>query len=301
MHLRSATGEKVIHVGAAGVRKNIYRRSRAGGSHIHDTEHSLGIIENLAAPILRQIGHHWPLSQREKQILAEFFGRQAVRGPRWMDWHTSNVDVWLQQVAETGIEGVPAQVIRAQLVETRQMLSSDTNRMHRMLSLGVKATAVFAAMHWTLLEFRSDVIATSDHPVVPWPLGVGARRPEPLRPDHGLLQTLETRIPVGSRAAILLTWANRTDTEPARIVGSRDHARNLNEFTIAQADLQWFHLPGHNPPRSTGGRLAPLSPSLVAGYDAAAAHGSQRRRTISSKLEEVMGQDSDQFDFLWIP
>jgi hypothetical protein len=34
-----------------------------------------------------------------------------------------------------------------------QHLLTDTQRLGRMISLGVKVTAVFASMHWTLVEF----------------------------------------------------------------------------------------------------------------------------------------------------
>ncbi|MBA3371064.1 MAG: DUF4238 domain-containing protein, partial [Thermoleophilaceae bacterium] len=74
--------EKVISTRDAAVRKRFYRRTRPDGTPIDDVEHSLGLIEDRAAPILREIEQRWPLSFEDKHILGEFFALQVLRSPR---------------------------------------------------------------------------------------------------------------------------------------------------------------------------------------------------------------------------
>jgi hypothetical protein len=93
-----------------------------------------------------------------------------------MESRSSNTERWLEQAAEKVAEEIPAELIRAHAAQHGPSYHSGTNRMRSMVRVSRKSTAVFAAMHWTLLEFHSDVIATPDHPVVPWPLVIGPRR-----------------------------------------------------------------------------------------------------------------------------
>src|SRR5438477_10792711 len=121
-----------------------------------------------------------------------------------------------------------------------------------MLILGPTFTTILASMHWTLVEFASSVIATSDHPVVLWPLSVRSRAPQPTRIGVGVLECSEIRLPLSSRHVVLMTWADKRDHDDVRVPGSRYHASNFNAFTIAQADRQWFHLPDMTPPIGSG-------------------------------------------------
>jgi hypothetical protein len=71
----------------------------------------------------------------------------------------------------------------------------------------------------------------------------------------GYLRTnlLEVRVPVSPRLAVLMTWGNRPD-DPEPVEISEQQAVNLNAFTVAGTDEEWFHLPGPAPrcPQVTG-------------------------------------------------
>jgi hypothetical protein len=61
-----------------------------------------------------------------------------------------------------------------------------------------------------------------------------------------------------------MTWADNPDDEGSRVRGTRDHAANLDAFTVASADRQWFHRPGKPPPRASGNLRRSLSSSSTA-------------------------------------
>jgi hypothetical protein len=90
------------------------------------------------------------------------------------------------------------------------------------------------------------------------------------------------------------TWTDTPDDERTRVRATRDHARNLNAFTVANADRQWFHLPDTSPPVGSGSFL-PLSAQLLHGYTPEAAARSQRRAATSAEIQPKIGRDlSDQ-------
>jgi hypothetical protein len=128
-------------------------------------------------------------------------------------------------------------------------------------------------MQWLLVQFPTPYVATSDEPVVMWPLDISVRRAADLPQVFEFQDPLEVRVPISPRLAIVMTWADAPDQW---VAGNRDHARNLNGLTIGQADKQWFHLPAASPP-IIAGPLLPLSPSFVYGYEARTVHTSQRR------------------------
>jgi hypothetical protein len=85
-----------------------------------------------------------------------------------------------------------------------------------------------------------------------------------------------------------MTWADHPDEEEAHVHGRRDHAANFNAFVVANADRQWFHLPGRAPPRASG-HLMPLSVQLVRDYGPWQAATSQRRREASRIVNKWIG------------
>jgi Protein of unknown function (DUF4238) len=161
-----------------------------------------------------------------------------------------------------------------------------------MLSTGVTASAVFASMHWTLVEFDAPRLATSDHPLVFWP-GAKSRSPSVVEiTQTGIFQCIEARLPLSPTRAVLMTWSDSPDDEHARVRGTRQHAANLNAFTVVSADRQWFHRPVRPPPRGSG-NLLPLSLELVEGYSASAADASQRRKLASEFTRKRVDQNLD--------
>jgi hypothetical protein len=78
----------------------------------------------------------------------------------------------------------------------------------------------------------------------------------------GVLEALEIRVPVSPHHAILMTWRDEADDQDCRVRGTRDHAANLNAFTIAHAERQWFRQPGAPTPTALGSPSASFDPVL---------------------------------------
>jgi hypothetical protein len=100
-------------------------------------------------------------------------------------------------------------------------------------------------MHWTLVEFDAPRLATSDHALVLW-RGIESRSPSATEiTQTGIFECIEARLPLSPTRAVLMTWSDNPDDEHSRVCGTRDHAANLNAFTVTSADRQWFHRPGN--------------------------------------------------------
>jgi hypothetical protein len=167
-----------------------------------------------------------------------------------------------------------------------QHLTGDTYRATRMLSLVRSVSTVFSSMHWTLVNFRKPRLATSDHPVVVWPLDRGHERPRPNDLNAGVIDTLETFVPLGPSFLLLMTWLNDADPLVA-IGGEGQHIATANSFVIANADAQWFHEPDAHPWVANGARK-PLSADLIANYDWRVAEHSSRRHEAAKQCEAVV-------------
>jgi hypothetical protein len=146
-----------------------------------------------------------------------------------------------------------------------KIMESDTYRVTRMLSLVRSVGVALASMRWTLVSFTDPRLATSDHPVVVWPLRRAASRPHANDIDAGVLDTLEVFFPVDPDHLLLLTWIDDVDT-PHPAAGEGRHISTANAFVVANADKQWFHEPGVQPWIASGTRSA-LSAQLVRDYD----------------------------------
>src|SRR4051794_37527872 len=62
-----------------------YRRTRPDGTEIDDVEASLSYIEAAVRPVFDDLLAGAPLSRGRKQVLAQFFGIQMVRGPAFIE------------------------------------------------------------------------------------------------------------------------------------------------------------------------------------------------------------------------
>lgn len=277
----------ILPIEGVGTRRRYYRRKRPDGSLIDDIEWSLSKGESASAPVLQAFDADWPLPLEDRAKLAELFAYQLLRGPRWESEHTRSVDESIDEYRN--LERLKSEDEE----KARELLGGDTHRFIQMLRIGPTAASILGSMHWTLLRFESPVVVTSDHPVVPWP-GAGPRSPqatEVLR--HGLLECVEVRLPLSPTRAVLMTWADKVDDEDTLVDAKPHHAGNLNAFTVASADAQWFSLPGTSPPIGSGSFL-PLSTQLITGYTASTAAGSsRRRRTLAEARAKVGRQLSD--------
>lgn len=153
-----------------------------------------------------------------------------------------------------------------------------------MLTTSMKLAAVVGSMRWQLLAFAEPVIAYSDHPVVVWPLAEGTAAPFPT-PQLAPMSAIEVRMPVSAQIALLMTWADEPDRrEP--VLADAAVAGELNAFTIGQAERQWMHWPGTDPPIATGS-MTPLSTRFETGYGPATVEASARRARVARYLHRV--------------
>jgi len=282
----------VRRVTKVGTRRRFYRRERPDGTQIDDIEKSLGDGEAAATPVLRSFADGWPLNTEEKVKLAELFAYQLLRGPRWKAEHAafvSDVLAGWRREGKVKARGEQQEVTDAEIDEAVSVFGTDTSRYISMLRLAPTLATVLGSMHWTLVDLRTPLIATSDHPVVLWPLSERSRRPQPTPVGIGVLACFEIRLPLSPRHLVLMTWLDAPDAEVARVSGARHHASNANAFTRAQGDQQWFHLPGTSPPIGSG-RLLPLALELLDSYTFEAARTSRRRERTSSEVRAKTGR-----------
>jgi hypothetical protein len=287
---------RIVGVADAAVRTNIYGIKRSDGTYSYAIEDVLCQIESRTAPILRELPERWPLSHSEKATVAQFLGLQSVRGPHWRNFYRDHANDWVETVVAEEPErlGISS---RENLkpdfkVAAKNWLNSDQQRLKQMLSVINKAGSVIGSMHWTLLWSPGKGFITSDHPLVKWPLRRRSAVPCVNREADGLLPTLEIRFPLRPDLCLLMTWLDAADPDVAPRVPIHV-IKNINAWTRANAERQWFHHPQVTP-RIGSGEQFPVSPEIIPGYDAAAAHCSQRRKQTSNNVQPMLGQRTDE-------
>jgi hypothetical protein len=283
--------ERLVSVRDAGVRTNFYRRQRPGtGETVYDIEWTLGQLESAAMPVVSRLPDCWPLAREEKGKVGQFVGVQFARGPAYKGWFESQLDgpiADLHADPERYAVAAPGRSAQEAVAQAESALRSDSFRNGRMLKASRIASTILCSMHWTLVEFRKARLATSDHPVVVWPLERAAIAAEANDLAAGLINSLEVIIPVGPRHLLLMSWAYEEDA-CERVIGRGRHASTTNAFVVANADAQWFHAPGDTPWLAKGPRR-PLSEDLISGYDRAIAKGSLLR----AKAEALARQEAE--------
>ncbi len=294
--------EKVVSTRDAAVRKRFYRRTRPDGTPIDDVEHSLGLIERRAAPILREIEQRWPLGFEDKRILGEFFALQVLRSPRSRRTYEMRTDrlvdeyqtsrLFADEIAESG--QTPDEVF----ARTHELFTSDSFRLRRMLGMSSNGSSIFGSMIWALIRFPKPTLVTADHPITGWSRFETRCRPKVTPDGVGLLNQLEVRAPVSSTAAIVMTWLDQAEDIPVPFDGGRREARNINAFTIAQAEKAWFHLPGMSPSYGKNRPYPALSVELFPDYGPDAAGRSVLRRAVSDKVNAVLGEESNEYEII---
>jgi hypothetical protein len=288
----------VLPVDQVGTRRRFYRRKRPDGTDIDDVEWSLAQGESAATPLLRSFDERWPLSKDEKAQLAELFAYQLLRGTRWKAEYEKGTLRFLERRRD---EDLARGLDPDDLDEENAEFLSNSHRLVMMFSTAMTLASALASMHWILIEFARPLVATSDHPVSIWP-GAGSSSPEATNVSGtGLINSIEIRLPLSPTRTVLMTWADEPDDEENRVRGTRDHAANLNAFTVASADRQWFHLPDTSPPVGSG-KLLPLSVQLVAGYSEEAAEASERHRQVDALVKKRVDRQLDdrEITVIWI-
>ncbi len=164
MRLVGEAESRLVSVRDAAVRTSYYRRTRPDGEEIDDVEWSLSVLENEAIPALRNVRESWPLSTEEKAKLAQLFGYQLVRGPRWRDWYESATRKFVDDEvrdAPVPLRNDSGESTTTEEIESfEQQLLSSTARSTRMLSVGLKVASLLGSMQWLLIEFQPPLLAT---------------------------------------------------------------------------------------------------------------------------------------------
>jgi hypothetical protein len=296
MRLLPSDQKKIVGVADAAVRSNIYGIRRSDGTYSYVIEDALCEIESRTAPILRELLERWPLSNSDKARVAQFLGLQSVRGPHWRNFYQGHVDEWVENVLikDPGRIGVSeAEASDSDLkAKIKDRLSSDQQRLEQMMSVINKAASVIGSMHWTLLWLPRGGFITGDHPLVIWPLHRTSSIPRGNREADGLLPTLEMRIPLRSDLCLLMTWMDAADPKVA-LKASSHIVKNINAWTKANAERQWFHHPRAQPRIGRGVQL-PISPEIISGYSAALARSSPRRQKASENVQPMLGKEIDE-------
>jgi hypothetical protein len=283
----TATGQrKVIGTNHAAVRTAFYVEERDDGTRSAWLEQQIGQLEAPAVALMRDIEARWPLNDDDRGVLCAYLGLQAVRGPAWRKRYERLVTKNLPEYG-SGAKRISKQAY----AEFERRVQTDNHRHSILVSQVAKLGTVFGSMHLTLLRFGSPRLVTSDHPLVAVPVTPdGVCRPEPV-PSQGYMNMLEFRFPVTARHALILSWVDGPDHERIR-AGGRAQAANLNYSVRSQADKQWFHTPGHNPPHRAAD-YGLLSAELYPGYSAHVATGSERRQLALAAIDDMIENDDN--------
>jgi hypothetical protein len=298
-----ATGEMIIKhelesgrvrerpVKKVGTRRRAYTRTRPTGERIDDVEWALRRLENKVQ-VVRFAERRFPFSELDRSIIAQFAASQHVRVPKWKRQHEALVDQLKQEMETQGLErlsSVANEILKGRLVEEAEAQGTDTGRLKDMQRWLNAESAFFYAMHWTLIRFHRPTLITCDHPVVLWPATMGPRELSPAD-GTGLRNVVEARYPLTAQLCLLLTWREGPDA-PEMVNGNRAMAFNINGFTRAEAELEWFSTPGTRPPMpSERFRLLPLSTAIYPDYNLRYVEQSPRRAQAIRLTQETARQ-----------
>jgi hypothetical protein len=253
-------------------------------------EQALGRVESDIANTLRKLSYSWPFPRGTTEwfALSYLVAIHLLRAPhmrrRLLAFQSSALQRQLRRYPEWTDDQVGA------LLGT--VISDSWHA--ELFTEDLRQAATFAAsMHWTLLDFRDEVLATSDQPVTVVPL-LDGQSTAPLAPvpANGLADCEEIRMALDPRHALLLTWLNEPDDGP-RLVGDDHLSTQLNRAVIGQADEQWFHHPARRPTTLTSSMLADrqcdaIGRLVIPGYGSEEAKCSQRRLDTVRNIEHMI-------------
>ncbi len=273
-----------------GVRRRFIRDPALAAEY----EQRISRYENDAIAVLRSIGARWPIPVEGRITIAFLIGIHLWRNPAGLDRLTQlqlfNIDRRLAEYRRT--------MSSTQIEQLIAEVTSERYRVGYLLQTLPRVASMLLSMYWSLVEFDEPLLATSDQPVMVFPLlEVGHSVPIAPLPPSGLIDTEEIRMPVGPHHALVLTWPNQPDeTEP--VAGTDEIASELNRAVIAQADREWFHRPGRRPttlrPYDFGARhCTPVGRLILSDYDAQVAAISPRRQHTLLNLNHMIEEDLD--------
>lgn len=235
----SAAPPRRISVRDAGVRSHFYSVQRDDGTYNTSVEVDLSRFESQAIPALRDIDGHWPLTGADRVVVSEFVALQMARGPHWRTWIT---DLGTSSLANMKASGEYAVLTEQAWSVVERVNLGDAGMIEIMNEQISRIATMVGAMHWTLVTFKKDALISSDHPVSA--ISVDAFRgtvQAQAAPRGGLLRTLEIRVPVSPRQALVMTWLPTPDRRLDRAWAG--HADNINFGIRSHADVHWFTAP----------------------------------------------------------
>lgn len=231
-----------ISVRDAGVRSHFYSVKGDDGTYDTSTEQDLSRFETKALPVFREIDGRWPLRGQDRATVSEFVALQMARGPEWRAWM---IDLGEASFARLRAGGQYPDLSEQDWARVKQTLLGDRGLLELMDEQISRIATMVGAMNWGLMSFKEEALITSDHPVCVIPIDAYRGRVLPqAAPRDGLMRTLEIRVPVNSRQALVLTWLPGADRRFDRAWAG--HATNINFGIRAQADVHWFSTPGRN-------------------------------------------------------
>jgi hypothetical protein len=258
VHVLRKDGSELTHVpmsiADAGTRERFYRRTRRDGTQIDDTEASLAYVETKAEPVLSAaLQASGPLSLDDKGGLAQFIGVQMVRGPRFFSQRIELLEPLIREAPTDQFKPAAIRAAQGDVDQVRErvieLYASSTQSHLVMLATALKLGMILANMRWELLAFDGPLVAYSDHPVYVWPGTEQYASPTPQQ-ALGPLEAAEVIVPLGPQMLLIANWIDLPDPPPKR--AGHATAGQANAFVIGQADRQWMHRPGAEPPVAAG-------------------------------------------------
>jgi Protein of unknown function (DUF4238)/SEC-C motif len=290
VHRKGTTGCEARSTKLVGTRGPFYRRTRPEGEEIDDIEKSLSVIEGKAATPLRELIAGRPLEPERKGIVAQFLAAQLVRGPAFFEQREELIRPTFEGAeAKDFVPGRLASMGGSLQAAREKAVGEEldaTKKFTTMLAYARKVASILGLMRWQILRFEGPLLAYSDHPVVLWPLLIPSSAPFP-RQIQGPLETLEVRVALAPDVAILMNWLDRDDEVDVEMPPSA--AAELNAFTVSQAEAEWMHKIGSEPPIGTG-FFKPLSRLIDPSYGEQTVSQSARHALADRFVKEVRGR-----------
>ncbi|UGS36109.1 DUF4238 domain-containing protein [Capillimicrobium parvum] len=242
-----------------GVRKKFYAASPSpdGSRPAAVAETERGAIETRALPLIRQLGQRWPLTDAgERAWVALWIAMILCASPRQRGEIPGMVGRFLDEMEREA--PLLAWLTRA----GRQELREADFELDSMFDAVSTVASIIGQMHWALLRFSRPELVSSDHPITQ---AAWSRTDAGGHVDVSLLGSLEVRVPLDPRDALLLTWADADDRVPGHDA-PRHQLAAFNHGAWAQAETHRFWRPGTTP-RGIDARPVAVSAASFPAYD----------------------------------
>jgi len=253
-------------------------------------EEACGKLENKRRRLLPSVVDHWPPSEDDRVLLAQFMALHVVR--------TDGFRRWYAQGSDRSLDAYRAEFTDEQFRVFANAVSCDRQRSLRLLAMQNKISSVLASMHWSLLEFDEPLLVASDQPICPVALmDAGTSQRVAATPCWGWIHTVEVRFVLSPQHALVATWHEGPETAPHS--GTWEQASNINGVVIAQTEMHWMQVPNSRPavpPLITldpTPRFETLSPTLIPGYSSRVARTSELRLAVEREVDALIEGQND--------